>query len=85
MFSLLWILFATAAVAAAVPCFEHLESTPKLLGAYRPQCQTDGSYHRKQCHGSTGYCWCVTPHGKRRLGPVGPGIDLNCVIPSGRE
>ena len=28
-------------------------------GAYAPQCEQDGSYKRKQCYGSTGYCWCA--------------------------
>ena len=22
-------------------------------------CKSDGSFEEKQCHGSTGYCWCV--------------------------
>jgi hypothetical protein len=30
-----------------------------MLGAYTPQCKDDGSFKEKQCHGSTGYCWCV--------------------------
>ena len=32
---------------------------PKLIGAYIPQCDEDGSFRKYQCHGSTGYCWCV--------------------------
>ena len=31
-----------------------------LLGAFTPQCNEDtDDYKNKQCHGSTGYCWCV--------------------------
>merc|ERR1719369_2338877 len=32
-----------------------------LIGAYVPQCKPDGSWEEKQCHNSTGYCWCVHP------------------------
>ena len=30
-----------------------------LIGAYVPQCNSDGSFSSVQCHSSTGYCWCV--------------------------
>ena len=30
-----------------------------LVGGYVPQCTLDGRYTKKQCHPSTGYCWCV--------------------------
>lgn len=76
MFFYLWILCAVA--RAQGPCLEQLRHAPKLLGAYRPQCTEEGFYHPKQCHGSTGYCWCVTPHGERRLQAVGPGLPLQC-------
>ncbi len=29
------------------------------LGMFRPECQDDGTFSPVQCHGSTGYCWCV--------------------------
>jgi len=77
MFYFLWILWIMGCVSA-VPCFEHLKLTPHLLGAYRPQCTPDGLYNNKQCHGSTGYCWCVTPQGHRRLDAVPPGTTINC-------
>eukprot|EP00659_Diplonema_papillatum_P016312 gene16312-24995_t len=32
-----------------------------LLGVYIPQCEEDGSFRAKQCHGSTGRCWCADP------------------------
>ncbi|XP_072050388.1 uncharacterized protein [Amphiura filiformis] len=45
-----------------------------LLGAYVPSCTDAGEYEPKQCHGSTGYCWCVDVEGKElegtRRGPV---------------
>ena len=37
-----------------------------LLGAFIPQCHEDGAYKEVQCHGSTGYCWCVDESGKKR-------------------
>ena len=37
-----------------------------LLGAFIPQCNEDGSYKEVQCHGSTGYCWCVDENGKKK-------------------
>lgn len=30
-----------------------------LIGAFQPSCEEDGSFSEMQCHGSTGYCWCV--------------------------
>lgn len=30
-----------------------------LVGADKPECENNGDYKLKQCHGSTGYCWCV--------------------------
>ena len=45
---------------------EYLEATsgPALIGRFIPKCRTDGSYAPVQCHGSTGFCWCVTKDGK---------------------
>ena len=39
-----------------------------LLGAFIPQCKDDGSYEEAQCHGSTGYCWCVDEDGNKKEG-----------------
>ena len=45
---------------------EYLDATsgPPLLGRFVPTCRADGSYAPVQCHGSTGFCWCVTKDGK---------------------
>lgn len=30
-----------------------------LIGAFQPSCEEDGRFSELQCHGSTGFCWCV--------------------------
>ena len=48
-----------------MPCQVARDSAPSgLLGAFIPECKEDGSYKEKQCHGSTGHCWCVDQSGK---------------------
>ena len=51
-------------------CQKELAKAGKLplVGRYIPQCKEDGSWHEVQCHGSTGYCWCVDQEGKKLLG-----------------
>ena len=40
------------------------EATRKrLIGAFNPKCNEDGTYARVQCWGSTGYCWCASEDG----------------------
>lgn len=48
------------------------------LGAPRlPQMDKNGKLLPKQCHGSSGYCWCVGPKGeKNNMTP--PGQLLIC-------
>ncbi|XP_020290020.1 SPARC-related modular calcium-binding protein 1 isoform X3 [Pseudomyrmex gracilis] len=51
----------TGPCAETPPCFSaRLTARP---GA-RPLCRRDGTYAPVQCHGETGYCWCVTPQGR---------------------
>ncbi|XP_067303565.1 saxiphilin-like [Pseudorasbora parva] len=54
------------------------------IGAFVPQCDKDGQYKREQCHGSTGYCWCVDSTGKERPGTRSPpgSPSLNCEEPA---
>ena len=33
------------------------------VGIYIPQCNENGEFEETQCHGSTGYCWCVDKEG----------------------
>ena len=32
-----------------------------MVGSFIPKCTDDGSFEKRQCHGSTGFCWCVDP------------------------
>ncbi|CAG5933645.1 unnamed protein product [Menidia menidia] len=52
-----------------------------VVGAYVPQCHEEGHYLPKQCHGSTGYCWCVGRDGKEIPGtktpPGKPSVDCD--------
>jgi len=41
-------------------CSEARANTSPLVGAYTPQCTSQGYYKAKQFHASTGYSWCVT-------------------------
>ncbi|XP_028427411.1 nidogen-2 isoform X6 [Perca flavescens] len=43
-----------------------------IVGAYVPQCDANGQYTSLQCHGSTGYCWCVDGYGQERDGTRTP-------------
>jgi len=51
-----------------------------LIGAYVPQCDSNGAFTPLQCNGSTGYCWCVQTDGAGIAGTqVGPGSPQpNC-------
>uniref|UniRef100_A0A669C1B0 Nidogen 2 n=1 Tax=Oreochromis niloticus TaxID=8128 RepID=A0A669C1B0_ORENI len=42
---------------------------------YKPQCDAEGQYLPQQCHGSTGYCWCVDSRGEERAGTRTPPDD----------
>ena len=58
------------------------EDGPPLLGAFIPDCDIYGHYEAKQCHGSTGHCWCVdtltgTELGGTRRGPTEPQPNCN--------
>jgi hypothetical protein len=50
----------------------------KMKGVFIPRCNKDGSYQKKQCHGSTGFCWCATSEGKEIAGSRRRGkLDCN--------
>lgn len=46
------------------PCSAAKRSqAPYLLGAYVPECDSQGFYVPTQCHTAVGMCWCVDKHG----------------------
>ncbi|XP_047189058.1 nidogen-2 isoform X5 [Scophthalmus maximus] len=57
-------------------CEQHRDSLQSGLdvsvGAFIPQCDSDGRYRPLQCHGSTGHCWCVDSRGQERAGTRTP-------------
>ena len=58
---------------------ETFKCNTALMGAFCPQCNEDGSFQAKQCHGSTGYCWCVedtVTGGEREDTRAGPGKGM---------
>ncbi|XP_035679101.1 zonadhesin-like isoform X2 [Branchiostoma floridae] len=42
-------------------CQEQLQNTELMPGEFVKQCEEDGSFSTKQCHGSTGFCYCAHP------------------------
>ncbi|XP_032361988.1 nidogen-2 isoform X15 [Etheostoma spectabile] len=56
-----------------------------IVGAHLPQCDAEGQYLPRQCHGSTGDCWCVDGRGQERAGtrtpPGTPSVDCDRPVP----
>ncbi|XP_072319180.1 nidogen-2 [Eucyclogobius newberryi] len=47
-----------------------------IAGVFVPQCDVEGQYVPQQCHGSTGYCWCVDSSGQEKPGTrTSPGAS----------
>ena len=65
-------------------CQQEFDAIPEgIVGAFVPQCEEDGSYSKVQCHGSTGYCWCVDELGNKLEETVQRGPP-NCTPPTNR-
>ncbi len=47
--------------------FREVSGQPSV-GAYIPQCTPDGGFVPRQCHRSTGHCWCVNEEGEELVG-----------------
>ncbi|XP_072038714.1 uncharacterized protein [Amphiura filiformis] len=47
---------------------EASEAGPLIPGRFIPQCTETGEYESRQCHGSTGHCWCVNEIGEELEG-----------------
>ncbi|KAI4885762.1 hypothetical protein NFI96_031285 [Prochilodus magdalenae] len=75
-------------------CEQHRDSVQSrsngypLIGAFVPQCDEEGQYRPQQCHGSTGYCWCVDSRGDERHGtrtpPGSPTANCDTPVPPQR-
>ena len=50
-----------------------------MVGAFLPSCKLNGDYEEVQCHGSTGYCWCVDKLGNELPGTRTRG-EPNCTL-----
>ncbi|XP_025245218.1 nidogen-1 isoform X1 [Theropithecus gelada] len=49
-------------------------------GLFVPECDAHGHYAPTQCHGSTGYCWCVDRDGREVEGTrTRPGMTPPCL------
>ncbi|XP_029371683.1 nidogen-2 isoform X3 [Echeneis naucrates] len=73
-------------------CEQHRDSvrttSPEgypIIGAFAPQCDAEGQYLSRQCHGSSGHCWCVDSNGQERPGtrtsPGTPSVDCDNPVP----
>lgn len=73
-----FILFFLLSSSYALPCdkLRRKHMTALRMGTYVAQCKADGSWEPKQCHGSTGHCWCVDSEGKRLGSAVPPGSNV---------
>ena len=52
---------------------------PPIVGAFVPSCKLNGGYEEVQCHGSTGFCWCVDKLGNEIQGTRTRG-EPNCTL-----
>ncbi|XP_070711595.1 nidogen-2 [Pempheris klunzingeri] len=56
-----------------------------IVGSFVPQCDAEGQYLPRQCHGSSGHCWCVDSLGQERAGtrtpPGTPSVDCDRPVP----
>ncbi|KAM8953515.1 nidogen-1 [Pelodytes ibericus] len=53
---------------------------PRPVGLFVPQCDDNGNYSPRQCHASSGYCWCVDKDGNELNGTrTGPGVIPPCL------
>uniref|UniRef100_A0A8C9UTS2 Nidogen-2 n=1 Tax=Spermophilus dauricus TaxID=99837 RepID=A0A8C9UTS2_SPEDA len=74
------------------PC-EHQQRYAQAQHAYPgsrlhiPQCDEQGNFLPLQCHGSTGFCWCVDPNGREVPGTQTPpgSTPPHCGPPLGQS
>ncbi|CAL1285387.1 unnamed protein product [Larinioides sclopetarius] len=51
----------------------NLTMANDLIGAFKPKCEADGTFSRKQCWSSIGKCFCVDPISGEKT------TDLDCL------
>ena len=74
----------TRAVVGATACRRRQQQEKQNcggnFGCFITQCSREGAYSSIQCHGSTGYCWCVDANGQKLLDTEkAPGTGVpNC-------
>lgn len=57
---------------------EHYGGSPRS-DQYVPQCDAGGDFTPLQCHGDSGYCWCVDESGREIQGTRSePGSTPPC-------
>ena len=70
-------------IAGARDCLEEKQFSKDLFDVdpegdfFTPDCLPDGTYRPQQCHGTTGYCWCVEP----KTGTPIPGTSTHNELP----
>ncbi|XP_067895206.1 uncharacterized protein nid2a isoform X2 [Heterodontus francisci] len=64
-----------------------LRGSQPLIGIHIPECDEEGNFRPLQCHGSTGYCWCVYENGQEMPGTrTPPGASQpRCGLPATNE
>ena len=69
--------FCTIQTTVSILCSDirHMQLSSNLIGKYIAQCDEQGNWKPKQCHASTGYCWCVDKEGKQ-LGSSVPATSM---------
>ena len=82
---------ATEVVQSSSDCVRERNEALEIarrptFGVYIPECNTDGTYAGRQCHVTSGFCWCATPDGKPIEGTPVRGKDpscggINCQLP----
>ncbi|XP_042316860.1 nidogen-2 [Sceloporus undulatus] len=60
---------------------EHYGGNPQD-DQYVPQCDSLGNFKPLQCHGNSGYCWCVDEHGREVQGSRSEPGTLPPCLPS---
>ncbi|KAI1284860.1 U24-ctenitoxin-Pn1a [Halotydeus destructor] len=50
----------------------------RLVGSMAPSCNRDGTYASRQCHGSTGLCWCADANGNQVGNSTRDAASLDC-------